>query len=64
MASPAPRHELGQVRVGDDDRRSHIGDAEQLGELTAVIANAGHMSNMEQTEHINAQARRFCLEPT
>ena len=25
-----------------------------------VIANAGHLSNMEQPEEFNAQVRRFC----
>ncbi len=27
----------------------------------AVIANAGHVSNMEQPEEFNARVRRFCL---
>ena len=26
----------------------------------AIIANAGHLSNMEQPEEFNAQVRRFC----
>lgn len=51
---------------GDDDRRSPMSIAAQLrhaiphAEL-AVIANAGHVSNMEQPEAFNAQVRRFCL---
>jgi pimeloyl-ACP methyl ester carboxylesterase len=51
---------------GDDDRRSPTNIAEQLrdaipnAELT-VIANAGHVSNMEQPEEFNSQVRRFCL---
>lgn len=53
------------VLWGDDDRRSPMNIAEQLrdaipnAELT-VIANAGHVSNMEQPEAFNAQVRRFC----
>ena len=27
----------------------------------AVIANAGHLSNMEQPDVFNAHVRRFCL---
>jgi pimeloyl-ACP methyl ester carboxylesterase len=54
------------VLWGDDDRRSPLSIAEQLrnaipdAEL-AIIANAGHVSNMEQPEEFNAQVRRFCL---
>jgi len=54
------------VLWGDDDQRSPMNIAEQLrnaipnAEL-AVIANAGHVSNMEQPEEFNAQVRRFCL---
>jgi len=50
---------------GDEDRRSPMNIAEQFrhaipnAELT-VIANAGHISNMEQPEEFNAQVRRFC----
>jgi len=53
------------VLWGDDDRRSPINIAKQLhnaipkAEL-AIIANAGHVSNMEQPEDFNAQVRRFC----
>jgi pimeloyl-ACP methyl ester carboxylesterase len=51
---------------GDDDRRSPLSIAEQLRDAIpnaelAVIANAGHVSNMEQPEEFNAQVRRFCL---
>jgi pimeloyl-ACP methyl ester carboxylesterase len=51
---------------GDDDRRSPINVAEQLRDAIpnaqlAVIANAGHLSNMEQPEEFNAQVRRFFL---
>jgi pimeloyl-ACP methyl ester carboxylesterase len=51
---------------GDDDRRSPMSIAEQLRDAIpsaelAVIANAGHVSNMEQPEEFNAQVRRFCL---
>jgi pimeloyl-ACP methyl ester carboxylesterase len=51
---------------GDDDRRSPMHIAEQLhaaipsAELT-IIADAGHVSNMEQPEMFNAHVRRFCL---
>jgi pimeloyl-ACP methyl ester carboxylesterase len=54
------------VLWGDDDQRSPMNIAEQLrnaipsAEL-AVIASAGHISNMEQPEGFNAQVRRFCL---
>lgn len=51
---------------GDDDRRSPLGIGEQLrdaipGAELAVIANAGHLSNMEQPDVFNAHVRRFCL---
>lgn len=51
---------------GDDDRRSPVNIAEQLRDAIpeaelAIIANAGHVSNMEQPEEFNAQVRRFCL---
>jgi pimeloyl-ACP methyl ester carboxylesterase len=51
---------------GDDDRRSPINIAEQLHDAIpnaelAIIADAGHLSNMEQSEEFNAQIRRFCL---
>jgi pimeloyl-ACP methyl ester carboxylesterase len=51
---------------GDDDRRSpmniaeHLRDAIPNAELV-VVANAGHVSNMEQPEEFNAHVRRFCL---
>jgi pimeloyl-ACP methyl ester carboxylesterase len=50
---------------GDDDRRSPLGIAEQLrdgipGAELAVIANAGHICNMEQPDVFNAHVRRFC----
>jgi pimeloyl-ACP methyl ester carboxylesterase len=54
------------VLWGDDDRRSPMNIAEQLldaipnAELS-IIANAGHVSNMEQPEEFNARVRRFCL---
>jgi pimeloyl-ACP methyl ester carboxylesterase len=53
------------VLWGDDDRRSPMNIAEQLRDAIpnaalAVIANAGHVSNMEQPEEFNAQVRRFC----
>ena len=50
---------------GDDDRRCPMNIAEQLrgaipdAEL-AVIANAGHLSNMERPAEFNAEVRRFC----
>jgi pimeloyl-ACP methyl ester carboxylesterase len=51
---------------GDDDRRSPLTIAEQLRDAIpsaelAIIAKAGHLSNMEQPEEFNAQVRRFCL---
>jgi pimeloyl-ACP methyl ester carboxylesterase len=49
---------------GDDDRRSPMNIAEQLRDAIpeaelAVIAKAGHISNMEQPA-FDAQVRRFC----
>jgi pimeloyl-ACP methyl ester carboxylesterase len=49
---------------GDDDRRCPMNIAEQLRDAIpdaklAVIANAGHLSNMEQPEEFNTQVRRF-----
>jgi pimeloyl-ACP methyl ester carboxylesterase len=54
------------VLWGDDDRRSPMNIAEQLRDAIpnaelAIIANAGHVSNMEQPEEFNAQVRSFCL---
>ena len=54
------------VLWGDDDRRSPMNIAEQLRDAIpeaelAVIANAGHVNNMEQPEEFNAQVRPFCL---
>lgn len=51
---------------GADDRRSPIHIAEQFRDAIpdaelAIIANAGHISNMEQPKTFNAQVRRFCL---
>jgi pimeloyl-ACP methyl ester carboxylesterase len=49
---------------GDEDRRSPMSVAERfrdaipMAEL-AVIANAGHVSNMEQPDRFNAHVRRF-----
>lgn len=53
------------VLWGDDDRAAPIIIAKQLHDAIpnaelAVIANAGHVSNMEQPEEFNAQVRRFC----
>ena len=50
---------------GDDDRRSPMNIAEQFREAIpnaelAIIANAGHLSNLEQPEKFNAQVSRFC----
>jgi pimeloyl-ACP methyl ester carboxylesterase len=50
---------------GDDDRRSPMNNAEQFRDAIpnaelAIIAGAGHVSNMEQPEQFNAQVRRFC----
>ncbi len=54
------------VLWGADDRRSPMHVAEQLADAIpnaelAVIANAGHLSNMEQPEAFNAHVRRFCV---
>jgi pimeloyl-ACP methyl ester carboxylesterase len=54
------------VLWGDDDRRSPMSIAEQLRDAIpnaelAVVANAGHVSNMEQPDLFNAHVRRFCL---
>ena len=54
------------VLWGDDDRRSPMSIAVQLRDAIpnaelAVIANAGHISNMEQPDAFNAHVRRFCL---
>src|SRR5215217_3673613 len=51
---------------GDDDRRSPMNIAEQFRDTIpdaklAIIAYAGHVSNMEQPEAFDAQVRRFCL---
>jgi pimeloyl-ACP methyl ester carboxylesterase len=51
---------------GDDDRRCPMNIAEQLRDAIPhaelrVIANAGHVSNMEQPKEFNAEVRRFCL---
>jgi pimeloyl-ACP methyl ester carboxylesterase len=53
------------VLWGDDDRRSPMNIAKQLHDAIpdselAIIANAGHVSNMEQPEEFNAQVGRFC----
>ena len=50
---------------GDDDRRSPMNIAQQFRDAIpdaelAIIANAGHLSNMEQPEKFNAQVRHFC----
>jgi pimeloyl-ACP methyl ester carboxylesterase len=50
---------------GDDDRRSPIGIATQFHDAIpnaelAVLAHAGHVSNMEQPEGFNAEVHRFC----
>jgi pimeloyl-ACP methyl ester carboxylesterase len=54
------------VLWGGADRRSPMNIAEQLRDAIpeaelAVIANAGHVSNMEQPEEFNARVRPFCL---
>jgi pimeloyl-ACP methyl ester carboxylesterase len=56
------------VLWGDDDRRSPISIAEQLRDAIpnaelAILANAGHVSNMEQPDLFNAEVHRFCLSP-
>ena len=53
------------VLWGNVDRRSPMNIAEQLRDAIpnaelAVIANAGHLSNMEQPEEFNAQVCRLC----
>jgi pimeloyl-ACP methyl ester carboxylesterase len=53
------------VLWSDDDRRSLIDIAELLRDAIpeaelAIIANAGHVSNIEQPEKFNAHVRRFC----
>jgi pimeloyl-ACP methyl ester carboxylesterase len=54
------------VLWGDDDRRSPMNIAEQLRDAIpnaelATIANAGHVSNLEQAGEFNAHVRHFCL---
>jgi pimeloyl-ACP methyl ester carboxylesterase len=51
---------------GDEDRRSPMIIAERLRDSIpnaelAVIAQAGHVSNMEQPDVFNAHVRRFCF---
>ncbi len=51
---------------GDGDRRSPLSIANEFRDAIpnaelAVIANAGHVSNMEQPEVFTAHVRRFCL---
>jgi len=51
---------------GDEDQRSPLTIAAQFRDAIpqaefAVLANAGHVSNMEQPEAFNARVRRFCL---
>jgi pimeloyl-ACP methyl ester carboxylesterase len=51
---------------GDGDRRSPMSIAERFRDAIpdaelVVIANAGHVSNMEQPEKFDARVRRFCL---
>jgi pimeloyl-ACP methyl ester carboxylesterase len=51
---------------GDDDRRCPVSIANTLRDIVptaelAVIANAGHISNMEQPDVFNAYVQRFCL---
>jgi len=55
-----------RVLWGEDDQRSPMNIAEQLRDAIpnaelAIIANAGHLSNMEQPEEFKAQVCRFCL---
>jgi pimeloyl-ACP methyl ester carboxylesterase len=50
---------------GEEDRRSPMNIAEQFREAIptaelAIIAGAGHVSNMEQPEKFNTRVRRFC----
>jgi pimeloyl-ACP methyl ester carboxylesterase len=54
------------VLWGDDDRRSPLSIAEQLRDAIpharlSVVADAGHVSNMQQPESFNAHVRDFCL---
>jgi pimeloyl-ACP methyl ester carboxylesterase len=62
-----PRIQVPTLLVwGDDDRRSPINIAEHFREVIpnaelVVIANAGHVSNMEQPDAFNAEVRRFCM---
>jgi pimeloyl-ACP methyl ester carboxylesterase len=51
---------------GGDDLRSPLSIAAQLrdaipGAELAVIARAGHVSNMERPDEFNDHVRRFCL---
>lgn len=51
---------------GDKDQRTPLKMGELLRDTIpnselAILANAGHLSNMEQPEEFNAQVRRFCL---
>ena len=51
---------------GDEDRRSPVNIAMQLRDAIpnaqlAVLAHAGHVSNMEQPDAFNARVRRFSL---
>jgi pimeloyl-ACP methyl ester carboxylesterase len=51
---------------GDDDRRCPISIAAELRDAIPnselmVIANAGHISNMEQSDVFNDHVQRFCL---
>lgn len=72
LADTDTRHLLPNIEVptlllwGDADLRSPPSVAAQLRDAIpnselAVIANAGHVSNMEQPERFNAHVRRFCL---
>ncbi len=56
------------VLWGEEDRRSPVQVAHQLhaaipGAELAIIAKAGHVSNMEQPEAFNRHVRRFCKTP-
>lgn len=51
---------------GDGDQRSPLSIAQQLHDAIpnaklAVIAGAGHVSNMERPDEFNTRVRRFCL---
>jgi pimeloyl-ACP methyl ester carboxylesterase len=53
---------------GDADRRSPVSIAEVLRDAIpnaelALIANTGHVSNMEQPDAFNAHVQRFCHGP-